>query len=68
MCTSPCALDWRCDGHCGWGDCDPGEDGLLTAQQLAGADSEGRTRWNTSDGSHRYAWRVRGAYVAEKLR
>ena len=27
-------LRWRCNGHCGWGDCDPPND-METAEQLA---------------------------------
>ena len=65
------ALGWRCSGHCGWGDCNPRQDGLLTAAQLALArnSSDGTIDWSESDGFRRTACRMdSGVWSAFKRR
>ena len=62
------ALGWQCDGHCGWGECRPLQDGLLTAEQLVGKKRDGKIHWSESDGSWWYAYRGRvGVWIAHKM-
>ena len=52
-------LRWRCDGHCGWGDCDPLEDRELMVEELDDSeDDSDHYYWCDSDGEQWISHRV----------
>ena len=52
------ALGWHCKGRCGWGDCAPRVDGIVTAAQLARQRDDGIIEWTDKFGFEWYAYRL----------